>query len=549
MVRLFLLSALLIPFVAAAPSDFGEWQSRAGAAFKPLRLPPARQVEAELEPRLPAGIVTEAAPFAALVDSLLAPLADTLDERATLLRSYAPFASAKSADTFATLFQTLAKEDEEYRKRIAGVEAAYGEVYAKGWNEAGEKDRNTRKAAAVLIPFYRTLLARNESAAEDAAQAMSALKVDAPSLAWLASVTTKKPARLRAAAAEALAGIGGPEALAALDRVVRGDDDPDVRLRALSAMTVLKVREISDLAIVALADADWRVVSLAGEICARGRVLAAAEPMIAALERSSGRLREDLDLYLGTLLGVRMQGDPELWRKWWAENGERVRSEAAAAGGDESLGRRENWDPLEGEGRAEEKRPGASAFYGIVTTSRRVAYVVDISLSMDSPAEAVPTVTGSDGNPHSAPAGRSKLDIAKWQLHRALHDLPEDALFDVIVYSESYKVWEPSLVTAAKRKKDAANAFVDALKANGTTNIGDSLDRALDLGADTIYLLSDGEPNRGRITDVDRLVEWVKARNLLARAVIHTVGIGEAAGSRVLMALAGATGGRYVGFK
>ena len=151
-----------------------------------------------------------------------------------------------------------------------------------------------------------------------------------------------------------------------------------------------------------------------------------------------------------------------------------------------------------------------------------------------------------------------------WQLHRAIHDLPKGARFNLIVYCESYRVWRPDMVVAKAGEKKKAHSFVEGLNRNGTTNICDSLDRALamagvppplagkdaeELAVDTIFLLSDGDPNRGRITDLADLLDDVVSRTAASRVVIHTVGIGEAAGSTFLEELALLTGGRYVGFK
>jgi len=177
-------------------------------------------------------------------------------------------------------------------------------------------------------------------------------------------------------------------------------------------------------------------------------------------------------------------------------------------------------------------------------------FVVDISRSMLDPSGAKPAAATGRKNPYKVPAGGSKLDIAKWQLHRAIHDLPKAAVFDIVVYSESYKVWAPELMQATPRNKKKAHAFVERLKGNGTTNIADSLDKAFALlGADTLYLLSDGDPNRGRIADLEALLADTTARNRIRRLVIHTVGIGEAEGSTFLKELARRTGGRYVGFR
>ena len=64
---------------------------------------------------------------------------------------------------------------------------------------------------------------------------------------------------------------------------------------------------------------------------------------------------------------------------------------------------------------------------------------------------------------------------------RAIEALPKDALFNIIVYSESYAAWQEEMTTAKKSAKSKAHRFVDGLVANGVTNIADSLDKAFDL--------------------------------------------------------------------
>jgi hypothetical protein len=164
---------------------------------------------------------------------------------------------------------------------------------------------------------------------------------------------------------------------------------------------------------------------------------------------------------------------------------------------------------------------------------------------------------------HEAPDGRSKLAVAKWQLHRAIHDLPDKARFNILVYSESYRAWGTGMQEAGGRTKAAAHRFVDELSPNGTTNICDPLEAALavagvapfaepgkdEQAVDTIFLLSDGDPNRGRVSGLDDLLAAFTTHNLESWITVHAVGIGEAAGSSFLENLAAQNGGRYVGFK
>jgi hypothetical protein len=157
------------------------------------------------------------------------------------------------------------------------------------------------------------------------------------------------------------------------------------------------------------------------------------------------------------------------------------------------------------------------------------------------------------------------MDIARWQLHRAIAALPKDAAFDLVLFSESYKLWQEQMAEATDKTKAKAHEFVDAIRPNGTTNICDSLDKVFEiagespaargkpakpgLGADTVYLMTDGIQNRGRLTDPGALLASLVTRNHDARLVFHTIGIGEAAGSALLQSLAKRTGGQYVGFK
>lgn len=530
---------LLLLLSAAAPAD--EFKD----AFKRLRLPKASKLAKDIAPRLPAGIVIEPGPFDALVAKLLEPYAAQLDLREKVM----PGLDARKATS---AFKVLTKENDDLVKSIMRVEDTYAQAYNRGYMESSEGARRDRKLAATLIPFYRRLMLRN-------ARIASLARPDA------AALTAPDPA-LRAAAVEAAAGRGELEAVR---KAAVSDRHPAVRSRALRSLLKFKIAAIEETVIAALQDPAWEVRALAATICVRARLVAATGALIAALEKEPGRLRKDLDDALFALTGVRMYGDVALWRKWYESNRETVERKAKElreqGAYDKPLGSLEGGD-AEGEGADEAKRKGAtSAFYGITTQSKRIVFIIDISRSMQDTAAAKPGPTsGRKKNPYEAPKGGTKLDIAKWQLHRAVHDLPKDAVFDILVYSESYKLWEPEMVDASARGKKKAHRFIDQLNGNGTTNIADSLDRALaligvtfgpgadrreDLAADTIYLLSDGNPNRGRLSDLDALLDEFVARNRLARLVVHTIGIGEAAGSTFLKELARRTGGRYVGFR
>jgi hypothetical protein len=558
----------LAALVGAAAAEGREWtavRKDLRAAFKPLKLPSAKKLEKQVVPRLPQGIVIESRPFDRLIGAVLDPYRERLDLRESALREISAHRTAEAGKELRTALAVLAKEDAAWATRLAAVEEAYAEVFDKGYMDSGESTRRARKLAAVLIPVFRGLRMRNAQARRMAGEALGAFREGA-GLAWLLEAAGDRDPAVRAAVAEGLGRTAVPEAQQALRRLLASDGDPAVRSAALSALLRWRVSDVRDAVGEALGDAAWEVRALAVAVCVRGGIVEAAGPLIEALGREDGRLRTDIDEALHALVGVRFYGDVELWKRWWGEHAAEVAARAAerAKSGayDEVLGPPESWEPEDAAAAGEEDARGAtSAFYGISTRSLRVLFVVDISRSMESPAKARPPETGRPKDPYPRPEGGSKLAVAKWQLHRAISDLPDEAQFNVIVYSESYAVWQERMTPAAKKGKSKAHAFVDSIRANGTTNIGDSLDKAFELAgagaagrsgalaADTVFLLSDGNPNRGRIADLGKLLEDVVRRNARARLVIHTVGIGEVAGSSFLESLARRTGGRYVGFE
>jgi len=558
--------ALFLHAEEEAPS-WSEVQKKHRKAFKKLTLPKHAKLVKEIEPRLPPAIVITAAPFDELIKRLLGRHAKQLKLREEALDGLARHPSPKAGKAVEKALKTLAKEDVDRRKRLLAMEMAYTEVYNRGYMESSEGARRTRKMAAVLVPFYRTLLARNRALEEQAVEALAAM-TSGDAFTWLcAAARSASAAPLRGAALAALGRVGGEEARAVLVQAVAKDSAARLRSRALLALTAWPIKDMQGSIVTALQDAAWEVRALAVAMTVSARLIEAAEALIDALEKEDGRLRKDIDDALYALVGVRMYADVALWRRWLEENrsklAEQARAVAESGAYDKPLGPVEGWPSAEGE-EDKEKRAGTTAFYGITSYSKRIVFLIDISRSMQDDAQDNPPKLGDADQPYRKPFGASKMAIARWQLHRAVQHLPEDALFNIVVYSESYNLWETEMARARPRAKKAAHKFIKGLVANGTTNIGDSLDKALEmagagdgpaeafpggLAADTLYLLSDGKPNRGRVNVLDALLEDFVRRNRRARLVVHTIGIGEESRSSFLEALAARTGGQYVGFR
>ncbi|MHC4340461.1 MAG: HEAT repeat domain-containing protein [Planctomycetota bacterium] len=548
---------LILLFLAAvAAGGDAELRKRFRTAFKRLRIQKPAQAEKKIVPALPKGIVTEPEPFHDLIRGLSAPLAGQLAEREAVVKELQAHPTMETAKLLRSALAIQAKERALLEKSIADVEQSYAGVYNRGIMEAGANAARTRRLAAVLIPHYRELLQKSVELRGRMAAVFAGMRQGAE-LAWLTGAAlSDRDAAVRLAAIEGLERMQAEPAREALRGALLRDPDAENRTRALGALMVFKVALVKEAVIASLGDKAWEVRTLAIAICARANLVEAVAPLIEALARERGRLRKDIDDALFALVGVRMQGDVELWRNWIAANGEKVtrRAKELTESGEyeKPLGPVRAWEARDAEEDAEtpERLKGrTSAFYGIRTLSNRILFIVDISRSMKDRSQSNPgTITGKR-HPYARPTGETKLAIARWQLHRAVHDLPSDAHFNILVYSESYKVWQEKMTLATKGAKKKAHLFVDGLNGNGVTNICDPIEKALRFPADTIFLLSDGNPNRGRITDLNRLLDHLRKRSALRRVVYHTVGIGEVADSSFLKELARRTGGHYVGFR
>jgi Ca-activated chloride channel family protein len=241
-----------------------------------------------------------------------------------------------------------------------------------------------------------------------------------------------------------------------------------------------------------------------------------------------GRLRADIAGALSAITGVDLGFEPEPWREWWEAHREGFRPPAPGAGA-----------PAGGPGGAGGE---TVSFYGIRIVSKAVVFVIDVSNSMNQ----------------EAAAGRTKVQVAKYELRNAILGLPEGARFNIVFYHHEVFVWRPAMVEAKGAAKREAVEFVENMVADGNTNIYDALERAFrfagmgardkryEVGADTIFLLSDGRPNRGGVVDPAGILAEVRRWNELKRVTIHSVGVGNDHDASLMRGLADSSGGTYV---
>jgi HEAT repeat protein len=267
-----------------------------------------------------------------------------------------------------------------------------------------------------------------------------------------------------------------------------------------------------------LGDAVWQVRLAAAHGLGVVRAGESVPALIAALGKEERlRIRKTIGESLFRLTGQDFGETRDLWERWWRERGggfampEKApeRKEPARAGGE---------------------RRTVATFYGVPVDSDRVAFVLDVSSSM-----------GGAGFGE----GTTELERAVKETLKVVKALPPSARANVIVFETEVRQWRRDLATLGTSTRRALERFLLSQKPSGSTNLYDALEAALLMrDVETIYLLSDGDPTAGRITDHDEIVEAVRRLNRDTRAAVHCVSLGGE--SRLLRRIAEATMGTYV---
>jgi uncharacterized protein YegL len=250
------------------------------------------------------------------------------------------------------------------------------------------------------------------------------------------------------------------------------------------------------------------------------------------------------------IVGEKVKATMEAWMSWWQANRADVE---------------ERWKRLPSDGLPiqedlpviamdSEENSGSTSFYGIKTDSKHIIFVVDVSGSMGP----------QEGMPEDA---KLPIDTARTELLNALKSLSaadEDergaASFNIVAFSTDVVVYkEGKMVTATlKNKKKAFKWIEETIQPTSMTNIFDALEQAFNIisgssdkknmskGADTIFLMTDGGPNRGKFHDPAVIVEEITRINQERKITIHTIGVGPGHHRQFLQDLAAKNNGKYI---
>ena len=333
--------------------------------------------------------------------------------------------------------------------------------------------------------------------------------------------------RLAAIRAQSRVGLDDPRWHRKLFALARSRAAVD-RNGAVTGLAELRTPEAIEKLYELLADEDWKVRSSALRHVTALRRTDAVPVLIERLEQEDGRLRWDLARSLQLLTGLDLGRTAGRWRQWWQAEGRTFQLPTPA-----------EVQAIEKE-RAERRDEGASvgSFYGLPVFSQRVCFVLDTSGSMETEA-LVP------GRSQSDKGGPTRLAVAKKQLSELLARIPEGDRCNMIFFDSDVRAWKDQVEALDEWTRAEALSFVRIQKPAGATNLFDAVELAFeDELVDTIYVLSDGSPNVGRITDLQAIRGEIERINSVRDVRIHCISVGQR--SSLLRNLAEDSGGEYV---
>ncbi len=310
------------------------------------------------------------------------------------------------------------------------------------------------------------------------------------------------------------------------------------RQNSPGAMEVLKAR---------LKDPRWQIRAAAVEGLGFYRDAKAVELLLDHLEKADGVVQRHYFAALARLFGKSPGTNVTDFRKHWNEKKAEIEKAWAESPTDGPV--KVPPPPVMVKGKSD-----GYGFYGIKTESKHIIFVVDVS--------------GSMGPEHGGvnKEGLSRLQVLKKQLKQAINQLTATesdergvASFNIVTYHADVVVYKPGkMVPATKKNKEKAIEWIEELKADGATNIYDALEQAFliidtrkakkqyEKGADTIFLMTDGQPNRGKIVDTELIRQEVRKLNRDRKFTIHTIGVGKDHEVEFLKGLAAENAGEYL---
>jgi len=288
-----------------------------------------------------------------------------------------------------------------------------------------------------------------------------------------------------------------------------GHHKPGIAIPAIEALGELRLPESLAALEKPLQAKEWPIRCATIRALGKLKTKEAIDLLVDRMSKEEGRLLAECGDALRAATGKGLGYAPGSWKEWWGASRESFAfpSESAPNG------------------------PAAhmTTYYGVPVLSNRMVFCLDISGSM---SEKLGDAT--------------RLELAKKELTHVLASLGKDALVNLIFFDDRIEPMQKQL-WPVKNNLAKANQMIAALQPRGRTNFYDTLEFAFQhKEADTIYLVSDGEPTDGKIILPEDILREVRRMNRTRQIVIHTISIGV---SPFMKALAEQNGGQYVEVK
>jgi len=347
-----------------------------------------------------------------------------------------------------------------------------------------------------------------------------------------------------------------------VDKFLKGVEELNATRKNVEPAVTLLLQMVAD------PKRSWEVRIGAVQALRADRHASQAEPLIEALAKSGpgdGRLKVDLMMTIGAILGVTdpKTDDPNWWKGALAE-------------------------------RKSGKLPGTSGgttitpteFFGLKTKSTRIVFILDRTGSMDfrcteaslppkkgdpPPRKGPDVPTADEKIPPQDEAAKKKsaeikkkwddrkvekrMDALKREFINTIYNLDPRVHFAVVTYEANPMNWRPQLIQANWMNKFDCIREIDKMSPAGGTNIWDALENAFRFvsepqrpeviqfdkkgnyvttvnGADTFFLMTDGNHNNGRFSggndfDERAFFSEFKKINTLRRIVVNTIILGD----------------------
>jgi HEAT repeat protein len=316
-----------------------------------------------------------------------------------------------------------------------------------------------------------------------------------------------------------------------------------VRAQSLALCAKLGHPKLLDHAGKLLADPEPKVQVVAVRALLRRGGIEVIPLLFRALDKSKGRVQDDIADALARLTGRDLGPSSAQWESWWIQNKNNP-AELKMMGAEE-------FSAL----KAESAQQQTLVYYGLRVLSDNVAFVFDSSESMAERYEPIAeekkaeeetapegtTVVRRPGGGRAGAAGGKKgksetgvpkIEVAKRELRKVIDGLEVGRRFTIVQFDSIIRDFIPDelgkeregLERMTPEVRDRARAFIDKVGPAGLTYMLKAIESAFAYeDIETVFLLSDGAPTP-ESGSMEQILERVRELNQLRGVKINTIG-------------------------